>query len=145
MRVRLASTCTAAAIASLGLVPLAAPATADAASFPKSSYYLNYGHGDYVAQGNIKWLNRTIVVGGSVNAVEYNCAKIEVVAKHGSLVKKDSRIKCSGEKGYSFQLQLNVRGGVASASVRLYISNEGRHNWKRVGAVACTRSDRACV
>lgn len=129
----------------MAAVVLGVPATAQAASGnARSQYHLDYGDGDYAAQGNIKWLNRTIVIGGSVTATEYNCAKVEVVALHGSLVKKDSRIKCSGEKGYSFQLQLNVRGGVESAVVRLYASNEGHHRWKMVESTVCTRNDAIC-
>jgi hypothetical protein len=139
---RLGSTFAAAALVSLGVVSLGVPATASAsAQSDKAHYRITYGRADYSAEGNITWTNRTIFVGGKVNAIEYNCAKVVVRADHGRYSTSTSRTVCSGERGYSFKLQLNVRGGVASANVRLYISPEGRHHhWKAVGGLFCDRT-----
>lgn len=117
-------------------------AVANAAS---TGYYVSYGGGDYVTKGNIDWYNRTVSIGGSVKAIEYNCARVTFYVESGIAYHNESRTACSETKTFGFDVSLEVPGGPQQVTVELAISNGSSGGWTVVGKDRCVRGASSCT
>jgi len=124
------------------LVALVAfPGVSSAAS---TSYFVSFGSQEYVIQGNVDWFNWTVSIGGSVKAIENNCARADITVRADAIFKTEQRTACSGTKTFGFDVTIEIPGGPDRVFVDLYIGNSSSGPWDYVGGDICDRGATAC-